>query len=67
MCTEQIWKDIKETEEENWVDEAGMRIRLFNIYPFVLSNFELLTIQKDLKMKQMERRMTPPLNVLPQC
>lgn len=30
-CTEYTWEDIKETEKENWVDEAGMGSRLFNV------------------------------------
>lgn len=44
MCIEYIWKDIKETEKENGVDEE----QDFSMYIFLyFLNSEFLPVQKN--------------------
>lgn len=33
------WKCLEETEEENWIDEAELGVRLLYVHPFVLFEF----------------------------
>lgn len=47
MYIEYTWKPVKEIEKQNWIDGAGVRVRLFSVYPVVF--WILITNSKGFK------------------